>query len=88
MSKGHVEEIERKITDLKDVFDQFEGAKHDLDRMIKIIHGKGWTTLQDVAFVEAILDAEKQHAVTTLKLNARLVRTAGTIKLNPQPLPP
>jgi hypothetical protein len=87
-SERHVEEIEKKIRDLKGVMERFGDATNDLDRLIITIHKPPFTTPVDIAFIEGILDAEKKYALATIELNNVLVSAASKIELNPQPLPP
>jgi hypothetical protein len=89
MSKRtHVESAERKIKELRTLFEKFEEATASLDQLINIIHRPGWTTIVEATLVEAILDADAKYARTTLDLVNILVSAAAKVELNPQPLPP
>ena len=88
MPDDHVKQLEGKIRDLQDIFGDFGDAKRDLGQLLKIIHNKGWTTIAELALVDAVLNAEKRYAQATLQLNRALLSGASKVELNPQPLPP
>ncbi|MDA4117131.1 MAG: hypothetical protein OK455_02180 [Thaumarchaeota archaeon] len=88
MPTSHAEQLEGKIRELQDIFAEFGDAKRGLGTLWKAVHNKGWTTPAELILVEAILDAEKKYAQSTLGLNKALLSGASKVELNPQPLPP
>ncbi len=86
--KGHVKQLEAKVRELQDIFEDFGDAKADLDTFWKVIHRPGWTTVAEILLVNAALEAEKNYAQATLALNRAVLSAASKVELNPQPLPP
>ena len=70
IEKEHVEDIEKKVLDLKHLFAQvaFLTDQH-MDELLQLIHNPGYTTPRDVQFTTGILDSmvAQTKAFTGLK---------------------
>ncbi len=80
MDKGHITEIENKITELKSNMSQIatETDQH-LNELLTIIHQPGYTTPREVQFTKAILDEMLTHAKSFSNLKESLMTTSRDI---------
>jgi hypothetical protein len=74
----HVEQIARRLTELKSSTGK-QGESDDIDEMFHLVHTNGWTTLQDVLFVNALIDAAEASLRQTSQLRAALLSGARSI---------
>ncbi len=83
----HIATIEAKA---KDVHAQMLSltADESMAKLIKIVHGPGWTTPAESAFLNGILEAMQAHTKALAALQAAALDGASRVALNPQPLPP
>lgn len=83
----HIATIEAKA---KDVHAQMLSltADESMAKLIKIVHGPGWTTPAESAFLNGILEAMQAHTQVLAGLQKAALLGASRVELNPQPLPP
>ena len=83
----HIATIEAKA---KDVHAQMLSltADESMAKLIKIVHGPGWTTPAESAFLNGILEAMQAHTKALAALQKTALDGASRVMLNPQPLPP
>jgi hypothetical protein len=83
----HIATIEAKA---KDVHAQMLSltADESMAKLVKIVHGPGWTTPAESAFLNGILEAMQAHTKALAALQAAALDGASRVALNPQPLPP
>jgi len=70
IGRPHIDNLDEQLRNLKDVFRQL-GSSDDFDELFVIIRRPGWTTLRELGFVNALVDATKRCAD-----DARYLRTA------------
>ena len=63
-------------------------ADESMAKLIKIIHGPGFTTPAEAAFLSGILEAMQAHTKALAALQKTALDGASRVMLNPQPLPP
>lgn len=68
---AHIEKLDRRLRELSATLAGL-GSTDDIDEMLKVIHGPGWTTLQDVFFVNTMLDVVQQTATNAAQQRAAL----------------
>jgi hypothetical protein len=66
----HIDALDRRLHELSATFASL-GASDDFEELFQIIHSPGWTTLRDVFFVNALLDA--RHLRAALLEGARAI---------------
>jgi hypothetical protein len=74
----HVQHLEKKIEALIDQLAALGNAQH-LKELIRIIHQPGWTTVAEVAFVNAILDNIGAQAHVLDRMQAELVAASRKV---------
>ena len=85
--ENHIATIEAKA---KDAHAQMLSltADESMAKLIKIVHGPGWTTPAEATFLTGILDAIQAHTKVLAGLQQAALLGASRVELNPQPLPP
>lgn len=68
---AHIEKIDRRLRELGAAFAGL-GGTDDIEEMLKVIHAPGWTTLQEVFFVNSMLDVAEQTAANAAQQRAAL----------------
>jgi hypothetical protein len=74
----HVQHLEKKIDALTGQLAALGNAQH-LKELLLIIHRPGWTTIAEVAFVNAILDNIGAQVHTLDRLQAELVAASRKV---------
>jgi hypothetical protein len=77
-SGRHIDELDRRLRGLKVTFADLR-AEDDFDELINIIHRPGWTTLPDVLFVNALIDAAERSAENAQALRQTLLAGARLV---------
>jgi hypothetical protein len=67
----HIDKLDQRLRDLSATFASL-GSTDDIDEILQIIHGPGWTTLRDVFFVNTLLDVVQQTAMDAARHRAAL----------------
>jgi len=78
----HIDELDRRLRDLSAAFVGL-GASDDFEELFRIIHNPGWTTLIDVQFMNALVDAAQRSADDARHLRAALLEGARAIGAEP-----
>jgi len=67
----HIEKLDQRLRELSAAFASL-GSTDDIDEILAIIHGPGWTTLRDVFFVNTLLEVVQQTAADAAHHRAAL----------------
>lgn len=73
-----IQKVEMLIKDLQGAFGDL-GDDSDLESLLKIIHGPGWTTLPEYTFVVAIVESMTAHARVLVGLRQALMEGSRAI---------
>lgn len=86
-SEHDIAHLERRIRELSGHLTDMADDT-DMQELLRIIHGPGWTTPAEYLLVNAIVDAMHEHTKTLVGLKQALINGSRAVELNPQPLPP
>jgi len=75
---NHVDKIGGRLHTLRATFGSFS-ATDDLDEAFTIIHRPGWTTPQEILFVNALIDATERAVEQAQQLRKALVAGINAI---------
>ena len=78
----HIDQLDRRLRDLSAAFAGL-GTSDDFEELLQIIHRPGWTTPQDVHFVNALVDAAERSAANARHLRTALLEGARSIGAQP-----
>ena len=78
----HIDALDRRLHDLSAAFASL-AAPDDFEELFWIIHRPGWTTVIDVLFVNALIDAAQRSADDARQLRAALLEGARAIAAEP-----
>lgn len=87
MHKHQISHFETKTRELSIVLTRL-GADEDFEKLFKIIHSPGFTTVAEGIFLIGIVEAMHEQARVLVSMKSLLLSGASKVELNPQPLPP
>jgi hypothetical protein len=73
-----IQKLEMLIKDLQGAFGELSDDT-DLESLLKVIHGPGWTTLPEYTFVVAIVESMTAHAQALSSLKQALMEGSRAI---------
>ena len=59
VSESHIADLDRRLQTVRDACVE-HGKRDDFDLVVSVIHKPGWTTPQELAFVNRLVDATEQ----------------------------
>ena len=78
MPSHDFESLERRIGAVRSCFRQLSGSE-DLEELIKIIHGPGWTTPAEHGLVAMTLDSMLAHGQTLINTQQQLLAASREV---------
>jgi hypothetical protein len=77
-NKADIVRLEKQVTNLSDALAKLN-TPDDWKRLILILRRPGWTTLADLIFVSAILEAMQAQAAALAGLKAKLLKGSEAV---------